>query len=866
MPQSLLDGARRLRDANLSTIPIRADGSKAAALPSWTRYQNQLPTDAELNKWFGNGARNGIAIIGGAVSGNLEVLDFDAPELIAEWRELIEEAAPGLLASLPQVETPKGGLHVFYRCSVIGGNQKLASRKGDDNKVLTLIETRGEHGYVVTAGSPAACHPTGKLYQLRNGDLKAIPTITPEQRDILLTCARSFNQYVKDSQHVAPERLPKAQGLKPGEDYNQRGDVRGLLQAHGWQHLRNDAKGELWARPGVNHISARLFADGALWPFSTNASPFDHERAYSAFAVFTNLEHGGDFQAAAKALAAQGYGEATKPVKAQAKLKSKANTTETSDDEGKPPKRTQTDALIEVAQSADLFFCVEEDEAYASVTITDAKGLVPPHQETYRVNSKPFRQFLSRAYWLAEGKIPNNEALQNAVSHLAGQARFDGEQRQVYLRLAAHEGRIYWDLCNREWQVLEITDTGWRIIEGKDAPVKFRRTRGMLPLPMPTLGGNLESLRQFINYPDAAAWALHCAWIVAALRANARAFPVLIVNGEQGAAKSSACKITRRLIDPNTADLRPKPREDRDLYIAANNSWVCGFDNLSGLNRDLSDSICRIATGAGFGGRELFSDADETLFQVARPVMLNGIDDLADKADLIDRGVFIELPPIPEEERKDEETLWRDFDAAQPLLLGALADAVVVALRELPKVKLAKLPRMADFAKWGVAASIGGQDAFINAYTGNRTKANQDALRANDIADCLIEWYCEEVPVTTDLTRLLTQLTKLCRDRLASKLGGDPKRVRLPDGWPTTERKLGNELRRCSPNLRRAGIEVLDGGLDPDSRKARRTFQRIQATPTEDVFKPSEPSKPSGSSKLIENKAIISEGNTEGLG
>lgn len=193
-----------------------------------------MPTDAELNKWFGNGARNGIAIIGGAVSGNLEVLDFDAPELIQEWRALVEEAAPGLLASLPQVETPKGGLHVFYRCSVIAGNQKLASQqievapdtkgavKGNDKfyKIETLIETRGEHGYVVTAGSPAACHPTGKLYQLRNGDLKAIPTITPEQRDILLTCARSFNQHVKDSQHIAPERLPKAQGLKPGEDYN----------------------------------------------------------------------------------------------------------------------------------------------------------------------------------------------------------------------------------------------------------------------------------------------------------------------------------------------------------------------------------------------------------------------------------------------------------------------------------------------------------------------------------------------------------------------------------------------------------------------------------------------------------------------
>jgi hypothetical protein len=554
------------------------------------------------------------------------------------------------------------------------------------------------------------------------------------------------------------------------------------------------------------------------------------------------------------------------PDNEEAKPKAPKAPKEAESAEGKPEKRTQADVLIEVASAADFFFCVEEDEAYVSVLITDSKGQNGAHQETYRVNSKPFRQFLSRAYWLAEGKIPNNEALQNAVSHLAGQARFEGEQRPVFLRLASHEGRIYWDLCNRAWQILEISDTGWRVIEAHDAPVRFRRTRGMLPLPLPVAGGKLETLQQFVNYPDAAAWALHAAWLVAALRANGRTFPVLIVNGEQGSAKSTACKITRRLIDPNTADLRPKPREDRDLYIAANNSWVCGFDNLSGLSRDLSDSICRIATGAGFGGRELFSDADETLFQVARPVMLNGIDDLADKADLIDRGVFIELPPIPEEERKDEDSLWTAFDAAQPALIGALADALVVALRELPKVKLDKLPRMADFAKWGVAAGIGGKDTFINAYTGNRVKANQDALRANDIADCLIEWYSEEEPVTTDLTKLLTQLTALCRERLASKLGGDPKRVKLPDGWPSTERKLSNELRRCAPNLRRAGIEVLDGGLDPDTRKARRTFRRIELTPTEGIFNPSEASEASGFVEPTESKRDISEGLPEGLG
>ncbi|MBI1763112.1 MAG: bifunctional DNA primase/polymerase [Acidobacteria bacterium] len=337
MSLSLFEGVRRLRDAGLSLIPIKTDGSKAPALPTWKQFERRQANDAELRKAFGNGQRPGIAIIGGAVSGGLEILDHDAPELVPEWRELVDAAAPGLLGRLPQVETPAGGLHVFYRCETIGANQKLATHeveiasdvKGSIKrnfkhwKIETLIETRGEGGYVVTAGSPVACHSSGKPYKLINGDLKAIPMITPQERDILLSCARSFNQYVKPSQHVAPELQPKAKGLKPGEDFNQRGDVRALLEKHGWRQRGKSSAGERWQRPGGARPSATLFNDGHLYLFSTNAAPFEFDRAYSPFAVCALLEYGGDFQAAAKALAAEGYGEPAK-LKSQPKAKQQA--------------------------------------------------------------------------------------------------------------------------------------------------------------------------------------------------------------------------------------------------------------------------------------------------------------------------------------------------------------------------------------------------------------------------------------------------------------------------------------------------------------------------------------------------------------
>lgn len=334
MSETLLAGVSRLRESGLSIIPIKTDGSKRPALQTWKPFEDRLPTETELRQWFGNGKKYGLALIGGKVSGNLEILDFDAPEIIAEWRALVEEAAPGLLARLPQVETPAGGLHVFYRCETIQGNQKLAEREVEVSegtkgarqregrwfRVETLIETRGEGGYVITAGSPAACHPSGKLYRLIHGDLRSIPAITEHERNVLLTCARSLNEFIKPANQVAPERAPKpAPGLRPGEDFNQRGDVRALLEKHGWRRLGKGRLGEKWRRPGGDHQSATLFDSGNLYVFSSNGYPLELGSSYSPFALLASLEHEGDFQAAAKALAAQGYGQKGREVAAKPK-------------------------------------------------------------------------------------------------------------------------------------------------------------------------------------------------------------------------------------------------------------------------------------------------------------------------------------------------------------------------------------------------------------------------------------------------------------------------------------------------------------------------------------------------------------------
>jgi hypothetical protein len=127
---------------------------------------------------------------------------------------------------------------------------------------------------------------------------------------------------------------------------------------------------------------------------------------------------------------------------------------------------------------------------------------------------------------------------------------------------------------------------------------------------------------------------------------------------------------------------------------------VLAFDNVAGLPAWISDTLCRLSTGGGFAVRQLYTDQDETLFDASRPVILNGIEDFVTRPDLADRAIFLTLEPIPEERCKPEAEILADFEAAHPRILGALLDVVAHGLRELPRAKLARLPRMADFTLW----------------------------------------------------------------------------------------------------------------------------------------------------------------------
>ncbi len=303
--------AIRYVQSGLSVIPIRPDGSKAPDVSEWKRYQQALPTPEEC---FHFREEAGIAVICGAVSGNLEVIDCDDAASFTAWAELAEgQLGSEFFGRLMIVKTPRPGFHVYFRCDVISGNTKLAQvslADGPRPQIKTLIETRGEGGYVLAPGSPAACHETGRTYQVAQGAFSAIPRITPEQREALLSCARSFNQVWREDSR--DERIaPRGSTVTVGSDFCGRASWSEILKPHGFKPCGRRGDSDLWTRPGKDHgVSASTNHAGSnlFYSFSTNCFPFDSERGYNKFAVYALLNHEGNFVVAAKALAAEGYG------------------------------------------------------------------------------------------------------------------------------------------------------------------------------------------------------------------------------------------------------------------------------------------------------------------------------------------------------------------------------------------------------------------------------------------------------------------------------------------------------------------------------------------------------------------------------
>ena len=377
------------------------------------------------------------------------------------------------------------------------------------------------------------------------------------------------------------------------------------------------------------------------------------------------------------------------------------------------------------------------------------------------------------------GATLKKHAVNAAIDEFEMRAICSRVEREVHVRVAADGDDIYIDLADADWHAVRVTAAGWSIVQSP--PVRFRRSAGMQPLPFPTRGMSIDRLRPFLNI-NANDFVLVVAYLLAALRPGGP-YPVLALIGEQGTAKTTFVRMLRSLIDPSTVPSSALPFSGRDLFIAAHNSHVQAFENVSKLPNAMSDYLCRLATGGGVRTRTLFQDVDETLLRATRPIMLEGIANFITRADLMDRAIILALEPLTE--RKTERVLQAEFEKLRPGLFGALLDHLVTGIRQLPDTHLTGLPRMADFATWAVAC---GLDDFERAYAANRQAAIDVALDHDLLARAVRALMVQQREWKGTASELLD-------------LFGPAVRI-------ANAKVLSDELNRLAPMLRTVGIDL----------------------------------------------------------
>jgi hypothetical protein len=473
-----------------------------------------------------------------------------------------------------------------------------------------------------------------------------------------------------------------------------------------------------------------------------------------------------------------------------------ADDADAADDKKGKQQYSHKKLMLKVATALEMF----HDDCGACYASVRVRG----HTEVLELKSRAFRSWLLKETYSRHSVICGSGEAGDVIHLLEGIARTECPRAETHVRIALHGDRVYYDLADADRRIVEIDRHGWRLVS--NAPVYFRRPRGMKPQVAPQAGGSLALLDRFIN-ADERGRTLVKMFVVAALR-PASNYPILNVNGEHGSAKSTMLRLLNWLVDPHDADVRKPPRDERDLSIGANNAWMLAFDNISRFDPWLSDAACRLSTGGALTTRELYSDSDETILKASRPQAYNGIEPFGNRGDYLDRAWSVTLNPIPYESRRTEAEINREFNQLLPQILGAAFDAVSAALANLEHIKLPRLPRMADATTWCTAAEPGlgwQQGTAIAALESLYGDHEAQVLDADVLAQIVLDFAQERKEWLGMPSQLLEEMRELAGQR--------------EHHLPAHANGLKGRLMRAAPVLRRNGCEVETGLSLPSGKK-----------------------------------------------
>ncbi|KAF5058343.1 hypothetical protein DSECCO2_347500 [anaerobic digester metagenome] len=454
----------------------------------------------------------------------------------------------------------------------------------------------------------------------------------------------------------------------------------------------------------------------------------------------------------------------------------------------------QSDVILELLNDCELLRG-DDGEEYAIVVINGNRYVV-------KIKSKKFKQFMQKCYYEAKKTAPGSEAVNQALEILAMKASFGEDEIEINRRVGMSEdGKYYYDL-NHDSRYVQMTSNGCSIVTNPD--VYFFQPKNMGRQVEPDFSAQPEDLIDLIgkHFRIKNIWdiLLFACYLVSCLITDIP-HPILILFGEKGSAKSTSMRLLKRIVDPARQDVLAMPSANSDLSVTLTNHYMPCFDNLSYLSVDKSNILCMAATGGSISKRTLYTDSDETILEIKRCVVLNGINIVANQPDLLDRSITLELSRISVDERLPEDVIWNTFNADLPKIMGSIFNILSTAITKRQNLQLEQVGRMADFSYWGyaIAEAMGksGQE-FLNAYLDNQNRVNEEALASNPVATAMIALMRENFKWSSSVSKLLFKL---------EMVAGDEQINTHQKIWPADANVLSKRLKEVKSNLEEIGIQ-----------------------------------------------------------
>ena len=469
------------------------------------------------------------------------------------------------------------------------------------------------------------------------------------------------------------------------------------------------------------------------------------------------------------------------------------------------PQPPQADLLFEIGCRAGL--CKDQHgDPFAVVEVGD-------HVEVWPLHHRAFGLWLRRLFREETGKVPNADALRSALHQLEAQAVFEGQTLALHNRVAQDDEAFWYDLTAQDWAAVKMEPGSWEVHEFP--PVLFRRQQHQQPQPRPVRGGDPRQLFDFLNVAEGDQLLL-LGWAIASLVPDI-AHPIVGFHGPKGSAKSTSQRLLGLLIDPSATETLTLPRDVAQLVQLLSHHYCPVFDNVDGLPSWISDALCRAVTGEGMSKRRLYTDDDDVIYSYRRVILMNGINIVAQRPDLLDRSILIGLERVADGSRRGEHELLEGFRVARPSILGGMIDTLAAAMQLVPEVEVSNLPRMADFARWGeaIARALGHEPGeFLAAYQRNQERQVREAVDASTVAQAVMALMEGISAWDGTATELLQELERVGEDvGLFHRSAVGTVQLR---GFPTEPHVLVRRLKEVSADLEAQGL-----GFETYHRKSR---------------------------------------------